>query len=137
MHPTIFQRIGLYQKYGRDHEDIAGYTFLTPQKLAVTMKKFFVKNGYELKRDKIVFNVAGKNFNGYDKQMLINDIPDFTRHITIRARDLDPAILFYEEGDKTLPSLSKCLERANLNPKVSHTALEDAFQVVELIRKKL
>jgi len=137
MHPTIFRRIGLYKKYGRDHEEIAQYKFLTPSKLAIAVKKFLTDNGYEAKRDKVTFNVAGKNFNGYDKQMLVNDIPDFAKHLTIRARALDPAILYYENTDDVLPSLSECLERAGLNATVAHTALEDAYQVVELIRERL
>lgn len=137
MHPTIFRRIGLYQKFGRYHKEIVGYNFYTPAKLAVAIKKFLVDNGYEIKMDKITFNVGGKNFNGYDRGMLLKDVPDFAKHLTMRARALDPAILFYEEGDEVLPSLSECLKRAGLNSVVSHTALEDAFQVVELIRKKM
>ena len=35
-------------------------------------------------------------------------------------------------GDEKLPDSKTCYERAGMNPKVAHTALEDALAVVQL-----
>ena len=137
MHPKIFRRIGLFQKYGKNHEEISSYHFVSPSKLAVSIKNFLINNGYETKRDKVTLNVAGKNFNDCDKQILLSDIPDLSKHLIFRSRCLDPSILFYDESDEILPSLSECLSRAGLDSRVAHTALEDAYQVVELLRYKI
>ena len=37
--------------------------------------------------------------------------------------------------DESLPSLIKCKERANIEGIVTHNALEDAWDVIELLRK--
>jgi len=78
---------------------------------------------------------AGKNFASFDKQFLTygNYVdPDIFHH-----RSLDPAMLYVEPDDKTPPSMSECLKRAGLPDTVSHNALEDAQQVVDLLWRKL
>jgi hypothetical protein len=112
------------------------YTY--PTKLGSNFKKFLLKNGYEekLSSKKVSINVAGKNFMGFDNNFLINQT-DFDSHIQIRSRVLDPAILYYAKNDETLPSLGLCLERADLQKEVAHTSIEDALDVIKLIRKKM
>jgi hypothetical protein len=112
------------------------YTF--PTKLGFNFKKFLLKNGYgeDISSGKVTINVAGKNFMGFDNNFLVNQT-DFSKHLQVRSRILDPAILYYEKKDETLPSLSLCLERAGLQKEVAHTSLEDALDVIKLIRKKM
>lgn len=80
--------------------------------------------------------VAGKNFATFDK-LFLEKLPRWKQVIRIKQRILDPAILYVDwKGDTSLPSLGECKERAGIEGIVTHNALEDAWDVVELLRKK-
>ena len=49
------------------------------------------------------------------------------RHITDCATE-------WLRDDEKLPDSKTCYERAGMDPKVAHTALEDALAVVQLVR---
>lgn len=84
----------------------------------------------------VVLNVAGKNFGTYD-QKLLEKLPRWKQAIKVRQRILDPGILFVDwKNDHSIPSLDLCKERANVPGKVQHTALEDALDVIKLLRTK-
>jgi hypothetical protein len=89
--------------------------------------------------DLIVLTPAGKNFSTFDKNFidpLLSDISRSGEIIKFRSRVLDPAILYVDwVNDDSLPSLSTCKERAGLDPLVTHDALDDAWDVIELLRK--
>lgn len=125
MHPTIFKRIADREK---------GYNYVSPTKFGNLFKQFLIKNGYESKHDKVVINVAGKNFGSFDLQFLKHQT-DIEKHVEIRAKILDPAILYFDPSDESLPGLSNCKVRAGLSEKVNHNAIDDAKDVVLLIRK--
>lgn len=73
---------------------------------------------------------AGKNFHGFDNRFLRRfGIQDGIFH----HRALDPAMFYLRPDDITPPSLAQCLERAGLDPQVSHRALDDAMAVVSLL----
>jgi len=127
MHPDIFRRIATREK---------GYNYISPQKLGVKFKGFLLEHGYEVKYNKITINAAGKNLAGFDNLFLKNKT-DWASHINVRARILDPAILYYEDGDEKLPDSKLCMERAGLKGVVAHTAIEDAIMVIKLLRAKL
>ena len=127
MHQEIFKRIS---------ERREGYTYLSAEKFGYSFKKFLLDNGYLTEKDRITVNVAGKNFSSFDLQFLKNKT-DFCKHIQVSARVLDPAILYYQKGDIRLPGLGLCLERAGFENIVKHCALDDALDVVKLIRKKM
>jgi DNA polymerase III epsilon subunit-like protein len=80
------------------------------------------------------FSVAGKNFAGFDRRFL-ELLPGWGTQFRTRSRVIDPGPLYYRPGDKELPGLATCLERAGLDPTVTHDAVDDAVQVVKLIRK--
>ncbi len=85
---------------------------------------------------KIGCNVAGKNFSSFDKKFIdkIEKIYDF---IYFRQRVLDPSALYIDwETDATSPDLSTCKKRAGLDEFVSHESLDDAWDVIQLFRKK-
>jgi oligoribonuclease len=83
----------------------------------------------------ISINVAGKNFSTFDK-IFLEKLPRWKQAIRIKQRILDPAILFIDwKEDKSLPSLDQCKQRANIDGIVTHNALEDAWDVVQLLRK--
>lgn len=80
--------------------------------------------------------VAGKNFATFDKRF-IERLPKWKQLFKIRQRIIDPAVLYVDwKEDESLPGLSQCKERAGLDNHVSHNAVEDAWDVIELIRKK-
>lgn len=80
-------------------------------------------------------NVAGKNFGTFDK-LFLQELPWWKKLIIPKQRIIDPSVLYCDwKNDKSLPSLSECKNRAELNSVVTHNALEDAWDVVELLRK--
>jgi hypothetical protein len=83
----------------------------------------------------VTINVAGKNFATFDKQFL-EKLPHWQQVIRIRQRIIDPGILYTNwNEDESIPNLSQCKSRAGLSSVVTHNALEDAWDVIELLRK--
>ena len=83
---------------------------------------------------KTYLNCAGKNFAGFDKKFL-EKLPRWKQVFSIRSRVLDPGILFVDWiNDESIPSLDQCKQRAGIDGVVTHNALEDAMDVVMLIR---
>jgi oligoribonuclease (3'-5' exoribonuclease) len=83
----------------------------------------------------ITLNVAGKNFGTFDK-LFLQELPWWQKLIRTRQRVLDPAILMVDwTNDKSLPNLTQCKERAGVSGIVTHNALEDAWDVIEVLRK--
>lgn len=82
-------------------------------------------------------NLAGKNIGAFDCQFLKRD-EDFDRFLDINCshRFLDPTILFSDlKNDASLPNLKECRKRAGLPEKeTAHIALDDCFDIVELMR---
>lgn len=78
--------------------------------------------------------VAGKNFATFDK-LFLEQLPRWQQVFKIRQRIIDPTILFTDwVNDESLPNLKTCKERAKIVGEVSHNAVEDAWDVVELMR---
>ena len=83
----------------------------------------------------ITLNVAGKNFGTFDK-LFLQELPWWQKLIRTRQRVLDPAILMVDwVNDKSLPNLTVCKERAGIKGIVTHNALEDAWDVIEVLRR--
>lgn len=79
-------------------------------------------------------NVAGKNFHSGD-QTYIERLPRWKQIFRIRNRHIDPSVLFVDwKNDESMPGLGKCKERAKIDGIVTHDALEDAWDVVQLLR---
>jgi oligoribonuclease len=78
--------------------------------------------------------IAGKNFGTFDK-LFIEKLPRWQQVFKIRQRIIDPTILFTDWcNDESLPNLTTCKERAKTGGEVTHDALLDAFDVIELMR---
>lgn len=83
----------------------------------------------------ITINVAGKNFGTFDKKFLEN-LPRWKQLIRTKQRIIDPAVLFVDwDVDQSLPNLAECKERAGVQGIVTHDALEDAWDVIQTLRK--
>jgi DNA polymerase III alpha subunit (gram-positive type) len=81
--------------------------------------------------------VAGKNVASFDIPFLEN-IPNWNHsRIKFGHRVIDPAMLYIDfNSDLSVPSLETCLERAEFSPNVTHNAIEDAWDVIKVLRKK-
>jgi len=79
-------------------------------------------------------NVAGKNFGTFDK-LFLERLPRWKQAIRIRQRIIDPSVIFTDwKEDSSLPSLNQCKQRAKIDGEVTHNALEDAWDVIALLR---
>ena len=77
-----------------------------------------------------VLNIAAKN-PAFDLGFVGELIPRRYRHRTI-----DPSILYVEHTDPCLPDMMQCKIRGGVSGYVAHEALEDARDVIRLLRKK-
>jgi len=81
------------------------------------------------------FNAAGKNFGTFDN-LFLEQLPKWKQYIKAKQRILDPAILYVNwHSDEWLPSLTDCKQRAEINGAVTHDAIMDAWDVVQVLRK--
>jgi hypothetical protein len=103
--------------------------YCQPNRFAYLFHVWLKINGIDPKS----VQAAGKNFASFDMQFLYR-LPGFTSVIKFRHRVLDPAILYWQPEDERLPDSKTCYERAGIDTKVAHTAVEDALAVVRLIR---
>jgi len=102
--------------------------------LASSFYAFLVNHGFESGK-KIELNVAGKNFGMFDYGF-IKLIPRMEEFFKFKSRVLDPAILCVNwNEDKTLPSLDECKKRHGIEGDVTHDAIEDAWDVIQVLRK--
>lgn len=110
---------------------------INPHDLGLALYTFLSSNGFEdNSRNRIEIITAGKNFQSFDKPFLQN-IPNFNSFITFNRRVIDPTTLYIDfKNDNNLPSLNKCLERANINTSVQHSGVSDAWDVIQILRKK-
>lgn len=77
--------------------------------------------------------LAGKNIQAFDLKFL-ERIEGWNSSLFHR-RVLDPAALWMEpQVDKELPNLDTCLKRAGYEKSVTHDALDDAIDVVRVVR---
>ena len=109
------------------------HNIISPNRLSREFVEFANRFIESNTNGKITINVAGKNFGTLDWNFL-EKIDNFKNTIQMSKRLLDPAMLYFDHGDNRLPNLSTCKERAGLSKAVSHKAIDDAWDVIELIR---
>ena len=162
MNKEIISLMGEYLESKDDVRELlnqkSGYKFYEHSEVVKEFYYFLEENGYgyglvnnsggyaEFKDGKhrpamnngtkpITINVAGKNFGTFDK-LFLQQLPWWQRLIRTRQRILDPAILCVDwKNDESLPSLTQCKERKGVEGIVTHNALEDAWDVIEILRK--
>jgi len=138
MHSKIFEKIANAKKNEIEYDEVEEAYYIEIKYLTSLLRNFLTKNGIseDYQTGSIVVNVAGKNVSGFDIPFLNAKIKDWD-HIYFRTRTMDPAILYFDpQKDKEMPNMATCMNRARIEGKVSHTALEDALTVIELIRNK-
>jgi len=132
MHSKIFERIAL------KGEEInrRNYHYYNAEKFGSAFKQFLLSHGYETERDRVTINAAGKNFAAFDLQFLRYKT-DFEKHIQVRSRIFDPGILYLRADDEAIPGMLECKRRAGITGEIQHNAIDDAKDVVALLRYKL
>lgn len=131
--------LGMHAELFKELANPTGKTFIFEfYEVAEKFQDWLKSCGFELdEKNRITINVAGKNFGTFDK-LFIEKLPNWNKKIKIRQRIIDPSILYWDPiKDETLPSLEECKKRAGLShTTVLHTAVEDALDVIEILRKK-
>jgi oligoribonuclease (3'-5' exoribonuclease) len=101
-----------------------------PYMLGPRFSDFLLLAGFDESKS---ITAAGKNFATFDLRFL-EELPNWNECISIRDRVLDPAILFMQPTDEAPPNIKTCMKRANLHHEFQHKALDDAWDVISMIR---
>ena len=79
--------------------------------------------------------IGGKNVAGFDLPFMRNF--QGWASLKFHHRVIDPGMLYFDAlNDKVPPDLKECKKRARLPEHVSHEALDDAWDVIQLVREK-
>lgn len=140
MNKELIESMVYWQTAGDDEkfdlERMTGMQFYENDKIVKAFKDFLVENGFDEDGEKIHITAAGKNFATFDLKFL-ERLPRWKQYIRVRQRILDPSVLYTNwKEDESLPSLGTCKRRANLPEEVAHDAVEDAKDVILLLRKE-
>lgn len=147
LNSEILLRLSKYKNSWTDEEKEKSEIVTSYKDLLDDFERFVRFNTNEFGNANVYINAAGKNFGTFDLQFINNAIKTFSTpeeyKIKFRHKIIDPAILYVDDDDKSLPGLDKCLQRASITREthkdggiVSHDGLMDAFDVIELLRKK-
>jgi oligoribonuclease len=120
----------ILRKIANWKSDNSGASYTSPDQLGGRMKSWFESNGIDPNR----VTPAGKNFSSFDLQFLKCQ-PFFVDSVKFNHRAIDPAILYWRKGDEKIPDSKTCYERAGITKEVAHTAVADALEIVDLIRR--
>lgn len=119
--------------------------FLTQKEVCAELWAFLMENSFfeeiqqmhnSFVQNVSTINVAGKNFGVFDK-LFLEKLPRWHEFFKIKNRIIDPSVLFTDwNKDESLPSLDECKERAKIDGNVSHNAINDAWDVIQLMRNQ-
>ena len=88
------------------------------------------------KQAPLTITPAGKNFDAFDRKF-IELIPKWDSYIRLRHRTIDPTTPYIDWlNDETPPGLGECLQRAGIIKQITHCAVEDAFDTLQVLRKE-
>ena len=134
---------GIIEKLRNEKELKDTHNYIKNEDLADDFLAWLKMQGMEIKSSTYnnqtnyhcTITVAGKNFSSFDKKFL-DKVPGFRNKIRMRQRAIDPSVLFVDwEKDECLPTLDECKEKAGIDGVVTHLAVDDALDVVKLLRK--
>jgi oligoribonuclease len=102
-----------------------------PEEVLLRFAAFLDEQGMSRKKALVA---AGKNFATFDLPFL-QRLPGYGELLWISNAVIDPALLYLNwQKDSKLPNMASCKRRAGLTDAVSHRALDDARDVVLLLR---
>jgi hypothetical protein len=104
--------------------------------VAPALRTWLIANGIpSAESGQVAITVAGKNFGTFDK-LFLEKLPGWSAMLQINQRIIDPSIAFMNwQEDEKLPNLDTCLKRANLEGVVTHDAVQDAVDVIRVLRQ--
>jgi len=107
-----------------------------PESSIIHVMRTFISDclGYDEGPYPHVINVAGKNFNAFDR-LFLEKLDGFTDIIRMRRRTIDPAVLCVDWSNDSLPDLQTCMNELDVSGDVAHTAMQDAVDVIRIMRK--
>jgi hypothetical protein len=139
MNAHIFKKIlelkkseGVGGMYGEDHT-LTDMTHMWGHfnQWILKHKSVFPEGSFENDK-RPTLTVAGKNVAGFDLPFLKNAFMPKFHH-----RVIDPGMMYFDpRNDKVVPDLKECKKRAKLPEVVSHEAMDDAWDVIQLVRTK-
>lgn len=137
MHSKIWQTLAHEKK--NEQDPFKEKTICGVEELAEEFYQFLYQNGFIMDdiSKTIKITVGGKNVLPFDIAWCRKTVPHWDSFIRVNHRAIDPAILYWQpKTDETLPDLSTCKNRMNskTNESVAHTAIEDAWDCIELVR---
>lgn len=138
MNARIFKILAEYEsKRGPEKEVFAAANGIIEPYELMPQFSLFVEDcykHYDLKVPARGINVVGKNFAGFDGRFIEKLNPGL---IKINHVVGDPATLYTDfYKDDSFAGLQTCKDVAGISGIVSHDALEDAWDVVRVLRKK-
>jgi oligoribonuclease len=138
MNREILAKLGELERADRhDRSEIRKRHNIIPVNLvAKSFAMWLMANGIPKieNSDQVVITVAGKNFGVFDK-LFLEKIPGWKTAIQFKQRMIDPAILCMDwTNDAGPPNLQTCMKRAQVEGSVTHDAIQDAIDVVRVIR---
>lgn len=113
------------------------HNIINEEELGLRLFTFLTSHGYEDDYDGAVkIIVAGKNFGSFDK-IFLDNVKLLNGFVKFGHKYIDPVTLYTNFlVDTELPSLHDCKERGNIKGIVTHKAIDDAWDVIEVLRKK-
>jgi len=109
-----------------------GVPIMLPNQAAGAFRLWLIGLGYARTG---AFTPAGKNFGSFDLQFL-KKLPGWDTGVRVRHRAINPGMLYWEPNDLTVPDMLTCMKRAGRGGIVTHEAVEDALEVIRLVRIK-
>lgn len=87
--------------------------------------------------DKLIvkINISGKNAGTFDIPFL-EALPGWQGLVKFHRRVLDPASHCIQPDDEHIPDLQECLRRCGFEDTVKHTAVDDAIDIIRVIRQR-
>jgi oligoribonuclease len=137
MNRGLLEKIGELERAKRDDrsEIRKKYNIIPANLVAKSFRMWLEANGITGNDESpISISVAGKNFASFDKPFL-QKLPGWNSLISIKSRIIDPAVLCMDwENDDSLPNLETCMQRSHVEGSVTHDALQDAVDVIRVMR---
>lgn len=81
------------------------------------------------------FTAAGKNFASFDRQFILN--LRNSELIQLHYRSIEPSMFYIDwKKDETVPDSMTCKKRARLKEQMLHRAMNDAWDMILLLRQQ-
>lgn len=140
MNQRLFQILAEFSVADKEKRSAmrSAHHIMAPSLVPKALSEWLRANGFAPREgsptEQIRITAAGKNFGTFDKKFL-EKLPNWSHNIQINQRIIDPAFAFTDwKQDDALPNLNTCMQRVNVQGEVTHFAVNDAIDVIKVIR---